>query len=60
MRETSERLGVSLFTLRAWVKKRKIPYVQPTGKGGAIMFDPEELQKWIDAGRVKNHKGGIE
>lgn len=42
------RLGTSERHIRRLVSERRIPYVKV---GGRIRFDPDEIDKWLDANR---------
>jgi len=43
--EAAEYLGQSEYTLREWVRLRKIPYSKVNG---AIKFRRSKLDRWID------------
>jgi len=49
-REVAALLGLSLYTIDSWVsQKRELPYVR---MGSRVMFDPDDVQTWIDKNRV--------
>ncbi|RJR36927.1 MAG: DNA-binding protein [Desulfobacteraceae bacterium] len=48
--EGAEYLSISLRTLRTLLAKREIPYIQPSGKGGLVRLDIQDL----DAFMLKN------
>ena len=47
--EAAEYLGQSEYTLREWVRMRKIPFYRVNG---AIKFRKSRLDRWIDRGEV--------
>ena len=40
----SQRSGLSKSTLRRLVKSERIPYLQPAGKGGKLLFPADALE----------------
>ena len=50
-REAAEQLRVSPYTLRRYVMERKIPHLKPFGPHGRVFFLPEDLEKFVAAGR---------
>lgn len=38
IKELADRTGLSVSTLRRFVRQRQIPFLQPAGKGGKILF----------------------
>ena len=44
IKEVSERTGLSVHTLYKMVSQHRVPYVK---LGGALLFNPDELDKWI-------------
>jgi excisionase family DNA binding protein len=48
VREGAKVLNVSEHTLRQWIHQRRLPVVK---MGKAVRFDPEDLQKFIEANR---------
>ena len=43
------RLGLSPHTIRKYVELRRLPFVKI---GARVLFDPEELERYIDERRV--------
>lgn len=50
IKEVSERLEIKKATLRCWCSRKTIPYVKI---GGAVRFDPGELDRWLNERSVK-------
>jgi excisionase family DNA binding protein len=48
IKEGAALLNISENTLRQWVHQRRVPMVK---LGKAVRFDPEDLQKFIEANR---------
>jgi excisionase family DNA binding protein len=48
IKEGAALLNISENTLRQWVHQRRVPIVK---LGKAVRFDPEDLQKFIEANR---------
>ncbi len=46
----ASRLDVKKQTIYSWVHFRKIPFIK---LGGAVKFDPQELEKWIADRKVE-------
>lgn len=44
-RDVARYLGISLQTLRRWVKKKEIPYRQI---GRRLYFPKDEFEAWVD------------
>ncbi len=49
--EAAEFLGVRRGTLYAWVSQRRVPHVRFSAR--CVRFDKAELQRWVEAQRVK-------
>lgn len=49
--EAARLLGVKKSYLYKLVHERRIPCYKP--RGGALLFDPQELDDYVRAGRVK-------
>ncbi len=47
--EVADLLGVARRTVFWWVHERRIPFIKDRG---ILRFDPDEIQRWIDARRV--------
>jgi excisionase family DNA binding protein len=50
-RELAEYLGISIYTVDAWVSQKRIPFIKMGGR--KVMFDKKEIEKWIDEQRVE-------
>ena len=50
IKETSEYLGCTVNTLYSWTSQKRIPYVK---LGRLVKFDRVDLDKWIEAQKVK-------
>jgi excisionase family DNA binding protein len=48
--EGATRLGISRFTLRAWIRQRIIPHVR---LGRRVLLAPIDIEKFIAANRVE-------
>ncbi|RJP80239.1 MAG: DNA-binding protein [Candidatus Zixiibacteriota bacterium] len=51
--QAAEYLGQSEYTVREWVRMRKIPFNRVNG---AIKFRRSRLETWIDRGEVKSRQ----
>lgn len=49
-------LGLSVHTLYAWVNQRRIVHVKA---GRRVMFDPKDIQAWIEEHKVLPEQGRI-
>jgi excisionase family DNA binding protein len=47
--QAAEELGVSINTLRAWVYRRRIPYIKI---GRSVRVSEETIQRIIDRGSI--------
>lgn len=45
----ADRLGVSLYTVRAWIRSRRLPYLK---LGRRVLVDPRDLEALLRAARV--------
>ena len=45
--EIAERMRVSRRTIDRW-RQAGMPYVQPGGPNGRVLFDPDEVERWAD------------
>lgn len=52
--EAAAYLGVKMNTLYKLTSKKRIPYYSPGGR--KIMFKLEELDRWIESGRVATNE----
>lgn len=50
-RQIAEYLGISIYTVDAWVSQKRIPYIKLGGK--KVVFDRKEIEKWIDDQKVE-------
>jgi len=50
-RELAEYLGISIYTIDAWVSQKRIPFIKIGGR--KVVFDKNEIEKWIDEQRIK-------
>ncbi len=48
--EAAPLLGVSVFTVRAWIRQRRLPFFRV---GRRIVFDREDLEAFLRAHRVE-------
>jgi len=51
----AEVLGVSPFTLGAWVRARRVPHYRI---GRRIVFDGDQLREWLEAHKVEATAAG--
>lgn len=49
-KEAAQKLGISKFTIYAWVSQKRIAFVKI---GDRTMFDPADLEEFINKGRVR-------
>ena len=49
VRESGALLGISSFTVRSWVRLRKIPFYRC---GRRIVFSRTDLERFLEANRV--------
>ncbi|WP_410050395.1 helix-turn-helix domain-containing protein [Blastopirellula sp. J2-11] len=47
IQELSARSGVPIVTLRRWAKAGRIPFFQPSGKNGRLLFSADAIQASI-------------
>ncbi len=45
VQQAAEYLGLSEYTLREWVRKRKIPHLKVNG---SLRFRKSKLDRWLD------------
>jgi len=50
VKELSRLTGLKQSTIYQWVSQGKIPHIK---LGRKILFDPDEINKWIDENTVK-------
>jgi len=51
-KESAEYISVSLRTFRELLARRKIPYIQPSGKGGLVRVDILDLDEFMVRNKV--------
>jgi excisionase family DNA binding protein len=49
VKQAAEYLGQSVYTLREWVRERKVPH---TKLNGAIKFRKSKLDRWADLNEI--------
>lgn len=54
IKEAAEYLGYSVGYLYKLASRKKIPSYQPTGN--KILFDKEEIEKWVKNGNHENQR----
>jgi len=50
VKEAAPILGVSVFTVRAWIRQRRLPFHR---LGRRIVLDPSDLERFLGAHRVE-------
>lgn len=50
VKELSEHLGVSRYTIYSWISMRRIPFVK---MGGLVRFDAKAIERWIKENSVE-------
>lgn len=50
--EASARLHFSTKTVRRLIAKGELPALRPSGGLGALRFDPDELERWLETQRT--------
>jgi excisionase family DNA binding protein len=48
--EAAERLGVSIYTVRSWLRSRRLGHIR---LGRRVLVPEDELHRLIEAGRVE-------
>lgn len=43
--ELSRTSGLSISTIRRLVRDDRVPFVQPSGKGGKLLFPPDAIER---------------
>ena len=51
--EAAARMSVSRFTLRSWLRQRRLPYIR---LGRRILVDPCDLDRFIQGNRIEERK----
>ena len=54
VRGFAERAGVSQWTIRAWIRERRVPYYKI---GSRIVFDEKEIEDLLTRARVEPTPG---
>lgn len=57
--ELSARTGLSLATLHRLKDRGQIPYYQPSGKGGKLLFPPDAIER-VSVARERSHSNPSE
>ena len=53
--QAAEFLHVSVVHTRKMVMIGRVPCYRPFGKGGRVLFDPDELRAFVAASRIGPH-----
>lgn len=56
--QASERLGVKVGTLYAWVSQERIPHIRLGNR--CVRFDAHELAAWVEDHHVFEPEGGLQ
>jgi excisionase family DNA binding protein len=51
--EAAALLGISPLTLRGKVSRHQVPFLKPFGPKGRVLFDPDRLRAFVQAGAVE-------
>ena len=54
VKEAAGLLGVSPFTVRAWLREGRLAHIR---LGRRVVLDPADLARFVDAGRVPARDG---
>ena len=46
----AERIGVSKYTLRTWLRQRRLPYIRA---GRRVLLVPEDVERFLQVHRVE-------
>jgi excisionase family DNA binding protein len=46
--EVAKRIGRSPWSVRAYVRRGRIPFYRPGGERGHLVFDSEEIDRWLE------------
>jgi excisionase family DNA binding protein len=57
--EAADFIGVSLWTVRRWMKTGMLPYIQPSGHSGSILVAKESLRLFLDAATLPATAGPL-
>ena len=49
VKELSNLIKVKKNTVYAWASQKRIPHIKLCGK---ILFDPDEIKKWVEKNKV--------
>jgi predicted site-specific integrase-resolvase len=49
--EVAERIGRSPWSVRMYVRQGRIPHFRPGGERGHLVFDSEEIDRWLESQR---------
>jgi excisionase family DNA binding protein len=50
--EAADFLGITPGTLRRKVMYHAVPFARPFGKKGRVLFDPADLEAFVEASKV--------
>ena len=53
----AERIGVSKYTLRNWLRQRRLPYIRA---GRRILLVPEDVERFLQVHRVEAREKAAE
>ncbi len=56
VKEAAPILGVSVFTVRAWIRKRRLPFHR---LGRRIVLDHSDLERFLVAHRVEAREDNV-
>ncbi len=56
IRQVADRSGLSIFTVRTYVRDRLIPFYKI---GARVLFDKQEIEDWLAARRVSEVDGKV-
>ena len=54
VREAAARLGVSVFTLRAWLRQRRLPHVK---LGRRVLVSEDAIRRFVEMNTVPAREG---
>jgi len=57
--EAADFTGVSLWTVRRWMKTGMLPYMQPSGHSGSILIRKSVLRHFLDAATMPATAGPL-
>jgi excisionase family DNA binding protein len=57
--EAADYIGVSLWTVRRWMKTGMLPFMQPSGRTGSILLAKADLRRFLDAATMPATTGPL-